>query len=96
MQVLKFGGTSVASAENIEKVIAIVTSALAQGPVVLVVSALGGTTDALIGAGRAAASGDESFRQALRQLEARHFTAAEHLLPFFEAQAEMNECRRVW
>jgi aspartokinase/homoserine dehydrogenase 1 len=90
MQVLKFGGTSVASAENIEKVIAIVTRALAHGPVVLVVSALGGTTDALINAGRAAASGDETFRQALRQLEARHFTAAEHLLPSFEAQAEIQ------
>jgi aspartokinase/homoserine dehydrogenase 1 len=90
MQVLKFGGTSVASAENIEKVIAIVTRALAHGPVALVVSALGGTTDALINAGRAAASGDEGFRQALRQLEARHFTAAEQLLPSFEAQAEIQ------
>ena len=90
MQVLKFGGTSVASAENIEKVIVIVTRALAHGPVALVVSALGGTTDALINAGRAAASGDESFRQALRQLEARHFTAAEQLLPSFEAQAEIQ------
>jgi aspartokinase/homoserine dehydrogenase 1 len=90
MQVLKFGGTSVASAENIEKVIAIVTHALAQGPVVLVVSALGGTTDALIGAGHTAASHDESFRQALRQLEARHLTAAEALLPSFEAQAEIQ------
>ncbi|MEJ7666200.1 MAG: hypothetical protein WKG07_45145 [Hymenobacter sp.] len=38
----------------------------------VVVSALGGTTDALISAGRAAAAGDESFRQTLRQLEARH------------------------
>jgi len=80
----------VASAENIGKVIAIVTSALAQGPVVLVVSALGGTTDALISAGRAAASGDESFRQALRQLEARHLTAAEHLLPTVESQTEIQ------
>jgi len=90
MQVLKFGGTSVASAENIGKVMAIVTSALTQGPVVLVVSALGGTTDALINAGRAAASGDESFRPALRHLEARHLTAAEALLPDFEAQAEIQ------
>ncbi|TDN39708.1 bifunctional aspartate kinase/homoserine dehydrogenase I [Hymenobacter sp. UV11] len=90
MQVLKFGGTSVASAENIGKVIAIVTRALAQGPVVLVVSALGGTTDALINAGRAAASGDESFRQTLRQLEARHLTAAEALLPTPAAQADVQ------
>jgi len=90
MQVLKFGGTSVASAENIGKVIAIVTRALAHGPVALVVSALGGTTDALIGIGRTAASGDEAFRQTLRQLEARHLTAAEQLLPSFEAQAEIQ------
>ncbi len=90
MQVLKFGGTSVASAENIGKVIAIVTRALAKGPVVLVVSALGGTTDALINAGRAAASGDESFRQTLRQLEARHLTAAEALLPTPAAQADVQ------
>jgi aspartokinase/homoserine dehydrogenase 1 len=81
MQVLKFGGTSVASAENIGKVIAIVTSALAHGPVVLVVSALGGTTDALISAGRAAAAGDESYLEALRLLLARHGEALYTLLP---------------
>jgi len=90
MQVLKFGGTSVASAENIGKVIAIVTSALAQGPVGLVVSALGGTTDALIGIGRTAAAGDEAFRQTLRQLEARHLTAAESLLPDAASQLEIQ------
>jgi len=80
----------VASAENIGKVLAIVASALARGPVALVVSALGGTTDALISVGRTAAAGDETFRQTLRQLEARHLTAAESLLPSFEAQAEMQ------
>jgi aspartokinase/homoserine dehydrogenase 1 len=90
MQVLKFGGTSVASAENIGKVIAIVTSALAQGPVGLVVSALGGTTDALISVGRTAAAGDEVFRTTLRQLEARHLTAAEHLLPDAASQTEIQ------
>ena len=81
MQVLKFGGTSVASAENIEKSCAIVLNALAKGPVVMVVSALGGTTDALIGAGRAAASGDYRYRDALAQLQQRHLAAAQALLP---------------
>jgi aspartokinase/homoserine dehydrogenase 1 len=90
MQVLKFGGTSVASAENIGKVIAIATSALTHGPVALVVSALGGTTDALISVGRTAAAGDEAFRQTLRQLEARHLTAAEHLLPDAASQFEIQ------
>jgi aspartokinase/homoserine dehydrogenase 1 len=90
MQVLKFGGTSVASAENIGKVMAIVTSALAQGPVGLVVSALGGTTDALISAGRTAAAGDETFRATLRHLEARHLTAAEALLPDAASQTSIQ------
>jgi aspartokinase/homoserine dehydrogenase 1 len=80
MQVLKFGGTSVASAENIRKSLSIVTKAAEQGPVVMVVSALGGTTDALIGAGRAAAVADESFRAMLQQLEDRHVAAAQDLL----------------
>ncbi|HEX8326235.1 MAG TPA: bifunctional aspartate kinase/homoserine dehydrogenase I [Hymenobacter sp.] len=80
MQVLKFGGTSVASAENIQKSIAIVAAAAEHGPVVMVVSALGGTTDALIGAGRIAAQADETYREALQQLEQRHVAAAQHLL----------------
>ncbi len=80
MQVLKFGGTSVASAENIQKSLAIAAKAVEKGPVVMVVSALGGTTDALIGAGRAAAAGDAGYRDTLRQLAERHETAAQELL----------------
>ncbi|AWM34117.1 bifunctional aspartate kinase/homoserine dehydrogenase I [Hymenobacter nivis] len=81
MQVLKFGGTSVASAENIEKSCAIALNALARGPAVMVVSALGGATDVLIGAGRAAASGDYRYRDTLAQLQQRHLAAAQALLP---------------
>ena len=80
MQVLKFGGTSVASAENIRKSIAIVATAEGQGPVVMVVSALGGTTDALIGAGRAAAAADPAYCETLNQLQHRHIAATQALL----------------
>lgn len=89
MQVLKFGGTSVASAENIRKSLAIVAAAAEQSPVVMVVSALGGTTDALIGAGRAAATADTSHRDALNQLEQRHINAAQGLLPDDGQRAEI-------
>ncbi|MBD2769324.1 bifunctional aspartate kinase/homoserine dehydrogenase I [Hymenobacter sp. BT664] len=78
MQVLKFGGTSVASAENIRKSIAIAAAAK-QGPVIMVVSALGGTTDALIGIGRAAATADGAYRETLNQLEERHLGVAQEL-----------------
>ena len=87
MQVVKFGGTSVASAENILKSLAIVAAAAAHGPVVMVVSALSGTTDALIGAGRAAAAGDAGYRDTLAQLHERHRTAAQTLL----AEAAQHE-----
>ena len=45
MQVLKFGGTSVANAENIKKVIAIVKQSSQKDKTIVVVSALGGVTD---------------------------------------------------
>jgi aspartokinase/homoserine dehydrogenase 1 len=80
MQVLKFGGTSVASAENIRQSLAIVATAAAQSPVIMVVSALGGTTDLLIGAGRAAATGNGGYRDSLTQLAKRHRAAARELL----------------
>ncbi|SFQ34587.1 bifunctional aspartate kinase/homoserine dehydrogenase I [Hymenobacter arizonensis] len=79
MQVLKFGGTSVASAENISKSCDISLRALENGLVVIVVSALGGTTDALIKAGKTAAEGDVAYQDILQQLEQRHLEAAEEL-----------------
>ncbi|MBD2723785.1 bifunctional aspartate kinase/homoserine dehydrogenase I [Hymenobacter armeniacus] len=102
MQVLKFGGTSVASAENIRKSLAIVAKAAEQGPVVMVVSALGGTTDGVIGAGRAAEQANEDFREALQQLEERHVTAAHDLLgadaqhsAIAHVQAQFDELKQL-
>ena len=51
MKVLKFGGTSVANAENISKVINILKESAQEEKLVVVVSALGGTTDTLLEAG---------------------------------------------
>lgn len=81
MQVLKFGGSSVANAENINKVNAIVQQALAKDRTILVVSALGGVTDALIGAGLLAAAGDESYKEKLQLVEQRHLETVKALLP---------------
>ena len=81
MQILKFGGSSVATAAAIRQVAGLVEAAARCGPVVVVVSALGGTTDALIAAGRQAAAGQEAYREALQQLEQRHLDAAKELVP---------------
>lgn len=81
MQVLKFGGTSVASSENIKKVIAIVNDLLKDGKTVVVVSALGGVTDLLLGAASAAAAGEENFKEKLKEIEKRHLDAVKELIP---------------
>lgn len=65
--VLKFGGTSVGSAENLARVLAIVREAGRPYPVV-VVSAHGGVTDELLAQARAAVDGSYS----LERVEARH------------------------
>jgi aspartokinase/homoserine dehydrogenase 1 len=81
MQVLKFGGTSVANGENINKVIELVRQAMKKDRTILVVSALGGVTDMLIQAGLSAAAGDESYKETLHIIEQRHLETVKHLLP---------------
>ena len=57
MQVLKFGGSSVANAENISKCMAIIRKAMEKDKTIVVVSALGGITDSLLHCATAAADG---------------------------------------
>lgn len=81
MQVLKFGGTSVANAENINKVVGIVKETVKKDKTVVVVSALGGITDLLLGAAALAAEGNESYKDKLATIEQRHFDAVKLLIP---------------
>ncbi|HEV9038224.1 MAG TPA: bifunctional aspartate kinase/homoserine dehydrogenase I, partial [Puia sp.] len=81
MQVLKFGGSSVANSENISKVVTLVLDAIKKDRTILVVSALGGITDMLIQAATSAATGDESYKDRLRQIEHRHLETVKSLLP---------------
>lgn len=81
MQVLKFGGTSVANADNINRVVAIVQKALQKDTTIVVVSALGGVTDSLLQSGALAAAGDESYKEGLQKIEQRHLEAVKALIP---------------
>jgi len=86
MVVMKFGGTSVADQAAIERLMAIVARQRekdraagdqAPGPVV-VVSALSGVTDRLLGVAAEAGAGDaEGACHNLRDLRARHMTVAQ-------------------
>lgn len=90
MQVLKFGGTSVANAENINKVVAIVQRALEKDKTIVVVSALGGITDSLLAAGQLAAAGDEQYKEKLQQIEQRHLDAVKALVPVTKQSAVLS------
>ena len=81
MQVLKFGGSSVANADNISNVISIVQHAISKDRTIVVVSALGGTTDALIKCAVMASSGDESYKNLVREIEQRHLDTVKKLIP---------------
>ncbi len=70
MRVLKFGGTSVSSAENLQKVRSIVLEQ--QEDVVVVVSALEGITDLILHAARIASGGEEDFHHDLKTIKNRH------------------------
>ena len=81
MQVMKFGGTSVADASAISTVTDIVSAALERDRTIVVCSAVGGCTDRLIETGRKAARRDESYLEDITALRERHFTIIEKLLP---------------
>lgn len=92
MIVMKFGGSSVADGARIRRVCAIVRARRAQRPVV-VVSALRGVTDDLLGLARASLTGDFRLLAALRR---RHRSlAAELRVPFGPAAELLLELERL-
>ncbi|MEO7768301.1 MAG: bifunctional aspartate kinase/homoserine dehydrogenase I [Ferruginibacter sp.] len=81
MQVLKFGGSSVKNAENINKVIDIIKEKIANDKTIVVVSALGGITDILLQCSKLAAEGNECYKEKLLEAEHRHLQTAKELIP---------------
>jgi aspartokinase/homoserine dehydrogenase 1 len=72
MKVLKFGGTSVGSVKSILSLKKIVEKEAKQGPVVVVVSALGGITDKLIATSQLALAGDDRYKEEFDAIVDRH------------------------
>ncbi len=90
MQVLKFGGTSVANAENINKAIAIVEQAARKEKTIVVVSALGGITDTLLQCAALAAEGDEQYKEKLLAIEQRHLELVKALIPVAQQSSVLS------
>ncbi len=81
--VMKFGGTSVGTADAIRQTAEIIRAAQIDWPrLIVVVSAMSGVTDALLRGAHSAAAGDAStFRSIGADLRTRHFAALEALMP---------------
>jgi aspartokinase/homoserine dehydrogenase 1 len=80
LHVLKFGGTSVGTAERIGWVARRSAASARRERAIVVVSAMAGTTNLLLRSAQAAARGDWSWRDAAEQVRRRHSEAADTLL----------------
>ena len=98
MEVLKFGGSSLVSAEAMNRVKDVLLARRAQQRIV-VCSAMGGVTNELIRIGLRAAQGDDSFRGLLAALEQRHLDTLRALEGDALVAGELNshfETLRAW
>lgn len=96
MQVMKFGGSSVANAQNINKVIAIVKEAFKKDKTVVVSSAISGCTDELIAIGKEALAQNGNYTERIDKLEQRHISLIEELIPAEDSVAIKQECAELF
>lgn len=95
MKVLKFGGTSVANAQNIKLVLDIVINKAKEEKLIVVVSAFSKVTDLLQLASKKAAAGDESFKEILADLEKKHLDALKELIPVSQQSSLLSHIKRI-
>ncbi|HMS43492.1 MAG TPA: hypothetical protein PKE69_24900, partial [Pyrinomonadaceae bacterium] len=98
MKILKFGGSSVGNAENIEKTIAIIAKTIEKDSCAVVLSAMQSMTDKLIEIGKLAETGNENFIEKIIDLLDKHtetarqlFHGEEHEMLLFEIKQCVNE-----
>lgn len=89
MKVLKFGGTSVGTAESLTNVKQIVTAC--KGQVIVVVSALGGVTNQLIQMADLAEAHSDEWESILEQVKARHMSVIDAVVP----EDRQTQCKTV-
>jgi len=80
MKIIKFGGSSVANPENIQRVFSIIKDKLKEHEVAIVFSAFGGVTESLLKIAQLAREGDEAYREVLQTLEEKHLTIVRQLI----------------
>lgn len=95
MKVLKFGGTSLGSPNNIKKVKIIVAERSQHDRLIVVASAFGGVTNHLLECSRLAEKGDENYKYILNELINRHLEVVQSLLGAKSQSGIMAKVRLV-
>ena len=90
MKVLKFGGTSVANAQNINLVLNISIDNSQSDNIAVVVSAFSGVTDLLVLAASKASQKDKTYKEIIATIETKHKEAIENLIPITEQLEIIN------
>ena len=80
MNVLKFGGSSVANPSRIKSVIDVIIPYIQREKIAVVFSAFGGVTDILISLSTWALEGKAEYKEQLQSLEQRHLEAVRELV----------------
>ena len=80
MQVLKFGGSSVATPRGIEQIRLILDDKKQKGKITFVVSAFGGITSLLQETGELAATGNDAYQSPLSEISSRHIKMVKSLI----------------
>jgi aspartokinase/homoserine dehydrogenase 1 len=97
MKVLKFGGTSVGSVENIKIVGDIIFGYKAQNlPILVVVSAFSGVTNKLGDLANTALEGDQNYLVRLEELKIQHFKAYQALLDSNVSESGKQSLEKVF
>ncbi|MBI4078745.1 MAG: bifunctional aspartate kinase/homoserine dehydrogenase I [Candidatus Levybacteria bacterium] len=97
MKVLKFGGTSVANAENISRVIEIIKkSNLQRERIAVVVSALGGVTDNLIELATVAAKGTGVYESRFINICKKHDSLIKDLIKSSNNKKVLRAVKRIY
>src|SRR5690606_2191294 len=88
------GGSSVADAESIKSVKNIVANKAVKDKQVIVISAFKGVTDLLLQAAEKASLRDEDYSKIFAELEERHLSVAQQLLPIASQSKTLSYIKR--
>lgn len=94
MKVLKFGGSSVSNADNINRVVDIVQETAKNEKLIIVISAMGGITDILLQCGTLASKGDEAYKVKLKDVEQRHLETIKSLIPIDRQSSVLSRVKK--